>query len=452
MRESRSNHSGRRSPDARTSAAPVAADPRMLALKTLQELRGGEVTLDELLAKHGYALSSRDRNFLRHLLGSTLRHLGEIDAILAPRYHPPQDRTANRLTNIMRLGVTQLFFMDVSDHGAVDSTVNLARDAGLHKYIKLVNAVLRGLQRDGYELPDGVEDWQLNVPAWLRGVWKKTYGADRAREIARASLGYAKLDISVRDAEERAEWAEKLGGTLLPTGTIRLESGQRIRDLPGYNDGKWWVQDAAAALPALLFSQYDGKTIYDLCAAPGGKTMQLAARGANTIAVDKSEGRLRRVYENLERVDLGAAIVTGDATDLADDAPIADAVLLDAPCSATGTIRRHPDILLRSSDALMKSLLPIQQKLLLQADRVLAVGGELIYCTCSMQPDEGEFQIKSFLADHPNYARKPITADELGGWDEAITTEGELRILPTHMADLGGMDGFYCARLVKQRG
>ena len=452
MRESRSNRPDHRNANGRATGTPVAVDPRMLALKTLQELRGGEVTLDELLTKHGYGLPSRDRNFLRQLLGSTLRHLGEIDAILAPRYHPPQDRTANRLTNIMRLGVTQLFFMDVSEHGAVDSTVNLARDAGLHKYVKLVNAVLRGLQRDGYELPEGVEDWQLNIPAWLRGVWKKTYGADRARDIARASLGYAKLDISVRDGEERAQWAEKLGGILLPTGTIRLESGQRIRDLPGYKDGKWWVQDAAAALPATLFGDYEGKTIYDLCAAPGGKTMQLAARGANTIAVDKSEGRLRRVYENLERVDLGAAIVTGDATELADDAPIADAVLLDAPCSATGTIRRHPDILLRSGDALMKSLLPIQQKLLLQADRVLAVGGELIYCTCSMQPDEGEFQIKSFLADHPNYARKPITADELGGWDEAITADGELRILPVHMTDLGGMDGFYCARLVKQRG
>ncbi|OSQ43946.1 MULTISPECIES: RsmB/NOP family class I SAM-dependent RNA methyltransferase [unclassified Thalassospira] len=452
MRESRSNRPDHRNANGRATSTPVAVDPRMLALKTLQELRGGEVTLDELLTKHGYGLPSRDRNFLRQLLGSTLRHLGEIDAILAPRYHPPQDRTANRLTNIMRLGVTQLFFMDVSEHGAVDSTVNLARDAGLHKYVKLVNAVLRGLQRDGYELPEGVEDWQLNIPAWLRGVWKKTYGADRARDIARASLGYAKLDISVRDGEERAQWAEKLGGILLPTGTIRLESGQRIRDLPGYKDGKWWVQDAAAALPATLFGDYEGKTIYDLCAAPGGKTMQLAARGANTIAVDKSEGRLRRVYENLERVDLGAAIVTGDATELADDAPIADAVLLDAPCSATGTIRRHPDILLRSGDALMKSLLPIQQKLLLQADRVLAVGGELIYCTCSMQPDEGEFQIKSFLADHPNYARKPITADELGGWDEAITADGELRILPVHMTDLGGMDGFYCARLVKQRG
>jgi len=452
VRESRSNRPDHRNANGRATSTPVAVDPRMLALKTLQELRGGEVTLDELLTKHGYGLPSRDRNFLRQLLGSTLRHLGEIDAILAPRYHPPQDRTANRLTNIMRLGVTQLFFMDVSEHGAVDSTVNLARDAGLHKYVKLVNAVLRGLQRDGYELPEGVEDWQLNIPAWLRGVWKKTYGADRARDIARASLGYAKLDISVRDGEERAQWAEKLGGILLPTGTIRLESGQRIRDLPGYKDGKWWVQDAAAALPATLFGDYEGKTIYDLCAAPGGKTMQLAARGANTIAVDKSEGRLRRVYENLERVDLGAAIVTGDATELADDAPIADAVLLDAPCSATGTIRRHPDILLRSGDALMKSLLPIQQKLLLQADRVLAVGGELIYCTCSMQPDEGEFQIKSFLADHPNFARKPITADELGGWDEAITADGELRILPVHMTDLGGMDGFYCARLVKQRG
>jgi 16S rRNA (cytosine967-C5)-methyltransferase len=422
----------------------------MMALKTLQELRGGEVTLDELLSKHGYGLPSRDRNFLRQLLGTTLRHLGEIDAMLAPRYHPPQDRTAARLTNIMRLGVAQLFFMETSDHAAIDSTVNLARDAGLHKYTKLVNAVLRGLQRDGIELPDGVADWQLNVPAWLRGAWKKAYGADTAQAIAQASLGHAHLDFSIRNLDEIDAWVEKLGGLRLPTGTVRLQPGQRVRDLPGYADGKWWVQDAAAALPATLFTDPKGKTIYDLCAAPGGKTMQLAARGVHAIAVDKSEGRLKRVFENLERVELAAAIVTGDATALAPDAPRADAVLLDAPCSATGTIRRHPDILLRQNDKLMKSLLPIQQKLLKQADKLLNAGGELIYSTCSLQPEEGEFQIKSFLADHPNYARKPITAAELGGWDEAITEDGDLRVLPTHMADFGGIDGFYCARLIKK--
>ncbi|WP_417827510.1 RsmB/NOP family class I SAM-dependent RNA methyltransferase [Thalassospira sp.] len=447
MAERRSRPSQRNAPRKQVVEAP---DPRMLALKTLQELRGGEVTLDELLSKHGYGLPSLDRNFLRQLLGTTLRHLGEIDAVLAPRYQPPQDRVAARLTNIIRLGVAQLFFMDTSDYGAVDSTVNLTRDAGLHKYVKLVNAVLRGLQRDGFEWPEGVEDWQLNIPAWLRGSWKKAYGAEIAQGIAEASLGHAMLDLSIKDREQAAKWAEKMDGIVLPTGSVRLEPGRRIRDLPGYKDGDWWVQDAAAAIPATLFSAYKDKTIYDLCAAPGGKTMQLASLGASAIAVDKSEGRLKRVFENLERVSLGAAVVTGDATDLAPDTPRADAVLLDAPCSATGTIRRHPDILLRQNDKLMRSLLPIQTKLLNQADKLLNVGGELIYCTCSLQPEEGEHQIKAFLADHPNYERKPVTADELGGWDEAINDAGELRILPIHMADFGGMDGFFCARLVKK--
>ncbi|MAL38551.1 transcription antitermination factor NusB [Thalassospira sp.] len=447
MTERRSRPAHRNAPRKQPVETP---DPRMLALKTLQELRGGEVTLDELLSKHGYGLPSLDRNFLRQLLGTTLRHLGEIDAVLAPRYQPPQDRVAARLTNILRLGVAQLFFMDTSDYGAVDSTVNLARDAGLHKYTKLINAVLRGLQRDGFEWPEGVEDWQLNIPAWLRGSWKKAYGAEISQAIAEACLGHAMLDLSIKDRSTSADWAEKMDGLVLPTGSVRLESGRRIRDLPGYRDGDWWVQDAAAAIPATLFSAYQGKTIYDLCAAPGGKTMQLASLGASAIAVDKSEGRLKRVFENLERVSLGAAVVTGDATDLAPDTPRADAVLLDAPCSATGTIRRHPDILLRQNDKLMRSLLPIQTKLLNQADKLLNVGGELIYCTCSLQPEEGEHQIKSFLADHPNYERKPITADELGGWDEAINKDGELRVLPIHMADFGGMDGFFCARLVKQ--
>lgn len=447
MTERRSRPAHRNAPRKQPVEAP---DPRMLALKTLQELRGGEVTLDELLSKHGYGLPSLDRNFLRHLLGTTLRHLGEIDAVLAPRYQPPQDRVAARLTNILRLGVAQLFFMDTSDYGAVDSTVNLARDAGLHKYTKLINAVLRGLQRDGFEWPEGVEDWQLNIPAWLRGSWKKAYGAEISQAIAEASLGHAMLDLSIKDRSTSADWAEKMDGLVLPTGSVRLESGRRIRDLPGYRDGDWWVQDAAAAIPATLFSAYQGKTIYDLCAAPGGKTMQLASLGASAIAVDKSEGRLKRVFENLERVSLGAAVVTGDATDLAPDTPPADAVLLDAPCSATGTIRRHPDILLRQNDKLMRSLLPIQSKLLHQADKLLNVGGELIYCTCSLQPEEGEYQVKSFLADHPNYQRKPITAEELGGWSEAINAAGELRILPIHMQELGGMDGFFCARLVKK--
>ncbi|MBO6770221.1 MULTISPECIES: transcription antitermination factor NusB [unclassified Thalassospira] len=447
MTERRSRPAHRNAPRKQPVETP---DPRMLALKTLQELRGGEVTLDELLSKHGYGLPSLDRNFLRQLLGTTLRHLGEIDAVLAPRYQPPQDRVAARLTNILRLGVAQLFFMDTSDYGAVDSTVNLARDAGLHKYTKLINAVLRGLQRDGFEWPEGVEDWQLNIPAWLRGSWKKAYGAEISQAIAEACLGHAMLDLSIKNRSTSADWAEKMDGLVLPTGSVRLESGRRIRDLPGYRDGDWWVQDAAAAIPATLFSAYKGKTIYDLCAAPGGKTMQLASLGANAIAVDKSEGRLKRVFENLERVSLGAAVVTGDATDLAPDTPRADAVLLDAPCSATGTIRRHPDILLRQNDKLMRSLLPIQTKLLNQADKLLNVGGELIYCTCSLQPEEGEHQVKSFLADHPNYERKPITADELGGWDEAINKDGELRVLPIHMADFGGMDGFFCARLVKK--
>lgn len=447
MTERRSRPAHRNAPRKQPVETP---DPRMLALKTLQELRGGEVTLDELLSKHGYGLPSLDRNFLRQLLGTTLRHLGEIDAVLAPRYQPPQDRVAARLTNILRLGVAQLFFMDTSDYGAVDSTVNLARDAGLHKYTKLINAVLRGLQRDGFEWPEGVEDWQLNIPAWLRGSWKKAYGAEISQAIAEACLGHAMLDLSIKNRSTSADWAEKMDGLVLPTGSVRLESGRRIRDLPGYRDGDWWVQDAAAAIPATLFSAYQGKTIYDLCAAPGGKTMQLASLGANAIAVDKSEGRLKRVFENLERVSLGAAVVTGDATDLAPDTPRADAVLLDAPCSATGTIRRHPDILLRQNDKLMRSLLPIQTKLFNQADKLLNVGGELIYCTCSLQPEEGEHQIKSFLADHPNYERKPITADELGGWDEAINKDGELRVLPIHMADFGGMDGFFCARLVKK--
>ena len=444
MTERRSRPAHRNAPRKQPVETP---DPRMLALKTLQELRGGEVTLDELLSKHGYGLPSLDRNFLRQLLGTTLRHLGEIDAVLAPRYQPPQDRVAARLTNILRLGVAQLFFMDTSDYGAVDSTVNLARDAGLHKYTKLINAVLRGLQRDGFEWPEGVEDWQLNIPAWLRGSWKKAYGAEISQAIAEACLGHAMLDLSIKNRSTSADWAEKMDGLVLPTGSVRLESGRRIRDLPGYRDGDWWVQDAAAAIPATLFSAYQGKTIYDLCAAPGGKTMQLASLGASAIAVDKSEGRLKRVFENLERVSLGAAVVTGDATDLAPDTPRADAVLLDAPCSATGTIRRHPDILLRQNDKLMRSLLPIQTRLLNQADKLLNVGGELIYCTCSLQPEEGPDRITAFLANRDDFEAVPATVGESGITAEMVTPEGWLRCLPSMEAETGGMDGFFTACL-----
>jgi 16S rRNA (cytosine967-C5)-methyltransferase len=350
-------------------------------------------------------------------------------------------------------------FLDVPDHASVDLSVRLAQaDRHASHYSGLVNGVLRKLARDGKSQLAGLDTVQLDTPDWLMQRWTAHYGAATARDIAMAHAHEPALDLTVKS--DAPTWAATLAGRVLPTGTVRTIASGPIPQLPGYDDGAWWVQDAAAALPAKLLcnslggplgESLRGKSVADLCAAPGGKTAQLALAGAQVVAVDRSAPRLERVRQNLLRLQLTAEIVKADAVQW-QGGPF-DAVLVDAPCSSTGTIRRHPDIPWLKSEADLAKLTALQARLLDRAATLLKPGGTLVYCTCSLEKEEGEDQIANLLASDPGLRRDPIRAEEVAGHAELLTPAGELRTLPCHWPDpeprMGGLDGFYAARIHK---
>ena len=406
-------------------------------------------TLDQALtAAPGLdALSPRDVAFARLLLLTTLRRLGQIDAFLAGLMDRPLPARRGPVQDVLRLGIAQLAFLETPAHAAVASTVALAQGPRLTPYRGLVNAVLRRASREHRAIA-ALDAARLNTPDWLWRSWAQAYGDARCRAIAEAHLGEPPLDLSpCTDTEDRAEaLCAALAAERLPGGTLRLRGAGEVTRLAGYEAGEWWVQDAAAALPARLFGPVAGKQVLEIGAAPGGKTAQLAAAGARVTAVDRSAPRLDRLRENLTRLHLEAEIVEADALDW-HPAAQAHLVLLDAPCTATGTIRRHPDILHGRRPADVARLAELQGRLLARAAAMVAPGGLLVYASCSLQPEECERQVDAFLAEAPDFARLPVCPGELAGVGEAITTAGDLRTLPCHWAEDGGMDGFYAARL-----
>ncbi len=307
--------------------------------------------------------------------------------------------------------------------------------------------MLRRITSEGAQRLAELDTAKLDTPQWLLDRWTKAYGEETALAIARANSQEPALDLTIPAQAE--EWAVRLRGRVLPTGTVRMVAHGPVSLLPGFSEGAWWVQDAAAALPARLFGDIKGKRIVDLCAAPGGKTAQLAAAGAQVTAVDRSERRLLRVRENLARLNLEAETIAADATEW--QAGPFDGVLIDAPCSSTGTIRRHPDIAWLKNEADIAGLADLQQRLLDRSVDLVAVGGTIIFCTCSLETDEGERQISDFLAREPRVRRKPIQSGEIPGLDGLITSDGDLRSLPCHWPDsearMAGLDGFFAARL-----
>jgi len=401
--------------------------------------------LDELSIKEN--LSPRDEALARAIAIVTFRRLGTLGRALNERLNrEPKDE---RLLHLLAIGAAQILFLDVPDHAAVDSAVRLAQeDAKLNHAGGFINAVLRRVARERDMILGHQEPW-LDTPTWLEERWIAQFGEELATRIAEAHRSMASVDLSVKD--DAASWAERLNGVLLPTGSIRLVERTAIRELPGFEEGAWWVQDAAAALPARLLDAKPGERIADLCAAPGGKTAQLAAAGADVLAVDRSAKRLKRLEENLARLNLKAETRAIDAEKL-DEAPF-DAILLDAPCSATGTIRRHPDVAWTKSEEDIRKLSGLQTRLLDKAAGLLKPGGRLVYCTCSLEAEEGERQAVGFLARHPEFTRQPVTAVEIGGLSECITPEGDVRTLPCHLVssehERGGLDGFFVARFVK---
>ncbi|MDH3194791.1 MAG: 16S rRNA (cytosine(967)-C(5))-methyltransferase RsmB [Hyphomicrobiales bacterium] len=440
------------------SAPGLAA--RRVAASILARIVTHRIPLDPLVdersgATQFRALPAQDRNLVRAILGTALRRRGEIAAAIARRLDRPLEDKAGALPALLHVGAAQILFLNVPDHAAVSLAVSAAMaDKRTRQARGLVNSVLRRIARERDEILRLADAGRLNTPDWLRQRWSDFYGEETAEAIAAAHLAIPPLDLTPRDSRPAglAALAGELGGTVLPTGSIRLQSPGRITALPGFEAGRWWVQDAAAAMPARLLGPIDGKKVADLCAAPGGKTAQLAAAGANVTAVDISQNRLRRLVRNLARLRLAAQTVTADLLTWAPDDQF-DAILLDAPCSATGTIRRHPDIAWLKTPHDIGTLADLQTRLIDRAVTWLRPGGRLVYCTCSLEAEEGEDQIASLFARNGDVERDPIAPQEVAGLTRCLTLNGDLRTLPCSAFEtpgqpgISGMDGFFIARL-----
>jgi 16S rRNA (cytosine967-C5)-methyltransferase len=394
------------------------------------------------------ALADRDRALVRRLVATVLRRLGTLRHVLQGVLGRGFPDDAPRIETVLLLGAAQILFLDVPDHASVDLAVRLAQaDRRGSRYAGLVNAVLRRIAQHGAERLRELDTAVLDTPAWLIARWTHHYGSEITRAIAHANTREPSLDLTVKSDAET--WAVRLRGRVLPTGAVRTIAPGRVSMLPGFVEGEWWVQDAAAALPARLLGPVAGRRIADLCAAPGGKTAQLAWAGAEVTAIDRSESRLARLRENLHRLHLAATLVCADVTEW--EADPFDAVLLDAPCSSTGTIRRHPDIPWLKSETDIITLAHLQCRLLDRAVALTKPGGILVFCTCSLEPEEGEQVTAALLDRDPRVARRPIVADEISGLDGLLTPAGDLRTLPCHWPGpdprMAGLDGFYAVRL-----
>ncbi|MGI8525687.1 MAG: RsmB/NOP family class I SAM-dependent RNA methyltransferase [Pseudolabrys sp.] len=442
----------------RPRSSPQPEVPGLAARRIAADILDGvlrrKISLDDQLSGKGAhpglaTLADRDRALMRRLAATVLRRLGTLRHLVGGYLERGFPADAPRAETILLIGAAQILWLDVPDHAAVDLSVRLAQaDRRAGRHAGLVNAVLRRVTQDRDTLKR--VSVKRDTPDWLMARWIKRYGKDTARAIAAMNGEEPALDLTVKRDAER--WAEKLHGRVLPTGSVRTLAHGSVALLPGFHEGAWWVQDAAAALPARLFGDVRARCVVDLCAAPGGKTAQLALAGAQVTAVDRSAGRLTRLAENFTRLGLNVETVAADALEWQSAEPF-DAVLLDAPCSSTGTIRRHPDVPWIKGETEIAILTNLQQRLLDRAVELTRPGGTLVYCVCSLEPEEGEEQIASLLARDPRVKRCPVAGTELSDCSDFISPDGDLRTLPLHLPDKeprwGGLDGFYAARLTR---
>jgi 16S rRNA (cytosine967-C5)-methyltransferase len=430
-----------------TAEAEVSLDPeagveaRLAAGILLNAALEGRNGLDAALSFREVAgLPGPDRAFARAVAMAALRRLGEIDQILDRRLRkaPPL-----AIRTILRVALAQTLVLETPAFAAVSTAVKLAeRDPKTRPYKNLVNAVLRGVGRDG----PGLTVAESNLPDWLAARWRATYGEPILLGLALSTRDEPPTDLSVKPGVDAAALADQLDGEVLPGGTVRTGRRGDIAAWPGFEAGDWWVQDAAAALPARLLAVKPGESAVDLCAAPGGKTLQLAAAGAQVVAIDRSDSRLKRLRANFERTRLPVEVVACPAEDWDDDRTF-DAVLLDAPCTATGTYRRNPEVLRATRPADVAKLADVQHRLLDAAAERVKPGGRLVYCVCSLEREEGETQVIAFLRRNPAFRTAPADPAALGAPAEALTPEGWLRLLPSQWPERGGLDGFFIARL-----
>ena len=437
-------------------AATAGLRARIAAQLVIGDVIGGGHLLDERFSPQSVpsriaGLDPRDTALARSIATVVVRRLGTLRHVLNQFLEKGMPRDAGHLEWVLLAGAAQIIFLNVPDHAAVDLAVRATRlETKSAPYAALVNAVLRNVARDGAAIAEGCDPLEFDTPPWLASRWKRNWGEARARAIAAMNRLEPTMDLTVRRDSE--DWATRLGGTVTPTGSVRLADHTAIPDLEGFGDGDWWVQDAGAAIPARLLQAEAGERILDLCAAPGGKTAQLAATGAQVTALDRSAERLKMLAANLERLGLQASLVVADAATYTADR--FDAVLVDPSCTATGTIRRHPDVPWTKKPGDVETLAALQGRILDRAAGLVSPGGRLVYCTCSIEPEEGEAQITALLRRDPDFRREPITPGEFGIPADFINGAGEIRTFPDMWPNedprQAGVDGFFAVRLRRQ--
>lgn len=454
-------HPKRHGGKGRTPADAAAAAPekpglraRQAAAKILAAVIDRRTPLDGMLDLENGNIAYRqlgdaDRALVRAILNTALRHLPRIEAILDTLVGTPLPEGARALHHVLTVAAAQILYLDVPDHSAVDLAVEQAQlDPRNRRFASLTNAVLRRLSREKASHLTATRTVSV-IPAWFHERLVAVYGKEHAARIGEALLEPSAIDLTVKSDPEG--WAAKLGGRVLPTGSVRLPAASgAIPALEGFEAGQWWVQDAAASLPAKLFHDLAGKRVADLCAAPGGKTAQLALAGAKVTALDQSGNRLKRLIGNLERLDLSVEAVEANMADYRPE-ELFDAVLLDAPCSSTGTIRRHPDVLWTKGPEDIDKLARLQERLLRHALTLVKPGGELVFSNCSLDPGEGEDMVVRVLADNPDWRIEPVEPADWPGLESAVSPRGEFRttpaMLPATDSHAGGVDGFYAVLL-----
>ncbi len=434
----------------------VGLEARKVAASLLERIIDNQQSLDALVdVEHGIwayrALIAKDRNMIRAILMVCLRRRGQIENALAKVLDRAPPKKARHLIHTLHVAAAQILFLDIPDRAAVDLAVTaIAEDGRTSRFKSMTNAILRRLSREKVEILSHQNEAALAMPAWFFKRMKTAYGRDRAEAIAAIHLIEPPLDLTVKSNSDG--WADRLGGFVLPTGSVRLARGAHVPKLEGYSDGEWWVQDVAATLPVKLMGDVKGLEVADLCAAPGGKTAQLIVAGASVTAVDRSEKRLQRLRENLNRLGLEANLIAADLLEWEPD-KLFDAVLLDAPCSATGTIRRHPDVQWTKTSEEIAELAKLQFQMIVKAATLLRPGGRLVFANCSLDREEGEDIYAALLKSDLPLQPDAILPEEVPGLEQAITRQGTLRTLPVYLdhedQGLAGMDGFFAARFRK---
>jgi len=423
---------------------------RIAATRILAAVLEKKTSLDGMLdSENGNpvyrALSLADRALVRAIVNSALRHLPRIETALSVLLDGPLPQGARSLHHVLVVGAAQMLYLDVPDHSAVDLAVEQAhRDPRNRRFVKLVNAVLRRLGREKADIEKAVAGVPV-LPDWFHARLVSAYGNEVAQRISEAQLTPSSIDLTIK--ADPALWAGKLGGTLMPNGSVRLgEFEGQIPSLEGFAEGAWWVQDLAASMPVRLMGDIAGKRVADLCAAPGGKTAQLALAGANVTALDQSGNRLRRLRENLDRLGLRAETVEANMLKYQPE-QLFDAVLLDAPCSSTGTLRKHPDVCWTKDENDIAKLAALQGQMLRHALTLVGPGGLVVFSNCSLDPSEGEAMIAEVLAENPGVERVAVRREDWPGMEAAISPDGDLRTTPDMF---GGVDGFFSSVLRKK--